>query len=121
MCDVQIVARGTTPTQTFIIPIPFSQIADVNIQYNQHAKNVLAKSTIDVTITDNGDNTTKIEFELTQTETLSFDAGYPVEVQIKVYSASGDVLTSCIKHLAISECLNNAIMNYNESESETDA
>lgn len=90
---------GTTPTHTFTIPADIaSTISKVRIIYSQCGEKVMHK---DVTALTNGAAVVK----LAQAETLKFHNKKPIDIQLKVLTKSGDVLTSDIITRTPYECL----------------
>ena len=82
---------GETITHRFIIPFAKGEIDHVVISYKQNDHILLEK-----TITSNSEDmsvdsafTTKIEYTLNQTESLTFDDDLPFTMQINVYSFGG--------------------------------
>lgn len=72
--------RGTTPTFTFTLPFESSQITSLNLCFVQLGEIVLEKA-----LSDCRPNGNTLQFDLTEEETLRFDAGKGmVEMQLRV-------------------------------------
>lgn len=84
--------RGTTPTNTFSVPIDLSA-ATVYITYAQNNRTVIEKTGDELTF-DSTDGY-KIIVELSQQDTLAFKAG-TVEIQIRAVFETGEALASNI-------------------------
>lgn len=70
--------RGTTPTITISTDIDLTDASKLFVTFKQGAYKRIEKTQDDVTVT-----AENITFLLTQKETLLFDAGVPVDVQIR--------------------------------------
>ena len=84
--------RGTTPTNTFSVPIDLSA-ATVYITYAQSGRTVIEKTGDDLTFDSSAGH--KIVGELSQQDTLAFKAG-AVEIQIRAVFETGEALASNI-------------------------
>ena len=72
--------RGTTPTFTFTLPFESSQITSLNLCFVQWGEIVLEK-----TLSDCRPDGNTLQIDLTEAETLQFDAGKGmVEMQLRV-------------------------------------
>lgn len=70
--------RGTTPTQTFGLPVSGENVKNIRVTYSQDDEIVLEKKFDDVRF-----EGSKVIFELSQEETFKFKAGI-AEVQLRV-------------------------------------
>lgn len=80
--------RGTTPTHRFVLDsdVDMSTIADVRVSYGQHGQEIFSKRLEDVTIDGH-----IISVTLTQEDTLSFNALYDVQIQLRLPLTNGTV------------------------------
>lgn len=97
--------RGTTPKHIFNIPFDTKMIEKVRIIYAQHDYPILIKEKDDCTLQDK-----TITVELTQEETLKFDADYDVQVQMRILTTGGDALASDIKTVSCDEILESVVL-----------
>lgn len=108
------VTRLTTPTQIFEFETDPSDYARVQITYKQGQKNVLVKEKENLTIEEEQQGQTtiwKASFKLTQQETKMFEVSrYPVRIQVRVLTASGDALASDIYLLSVVDVLNDEVL-----------
>lgn len=81
--------QGTTPTHKFSLPFEASCIKAVRIAYEQKGKILLTKELRDCKPEQNGLTT-----QLTQEETLKFDANVNVRVQLHVLTNNDEALAS---------------------------
>lgn len=81
--------RGTTPTHTFTTDIDLTDAEVIFITYEQAGKPVMEKTKEDLTIT-----AETLTVKLTQEETLAFELGKPVEMQIRARFADGTAVAS---------------------------
>ena len=100
--------RGTTPTNTFSVPIDLSA-ATVFITYAQSGRTVIEKTGDDLTF-DSSDGY-KIIVELSQQDTLAFKAG-AVEIQIRCVFETGEALASNIIRTTFDRILKDGVIEY---------
>ena len=95
--------RGTTPLHTFTIPFDTGLIDRVRVIYSQNGQPVLKKDncTLDGNL---------IKVKLTQEDTLSFTASYPVDIQVRVVLHDGEALVSSINKVSVEKCLENEVL-----------
>lgn len=98
--------KGTTPTHTFILPFDVSNIKESKVTYAQNDSEVLSKTAVDCTLTEN-----KIIVELTQADTLKFDASQNVQIQLRVLTQEDKALASKIAVRPVYKVLNNEVMS----------
>lgn len=79
---------GETVMQTFIVPFDITEISYMVVSYLQHDNIVLEKK-VDTGFESQGDGVTKIEFILSQEETLLFHDDAQFDMQCNVYTNSG--------------------------------
>lgn len=94
-----VIAKGSTPKHSFSIPFDTNAVTGIIIIYAQNDEEVFRKTTADCTITDHD-----VSVSLTQSETLSLNAGVPVEVQLVVF-ASGDAMVSNKIEMTVADIL----------------
>lgn len=97
--------RGTTPTHTFKVPFDTSLIKEVRVIYAQADAPIICKETGDCTL--NGDT---IVTTLTQEDTFKFDCKKVVQIQIRVLTKAGEVLSTRVQNICIDKCLDNEVM-----------
>lgn len=98
--------KGTTPTHTFILPFDVANIKQCKVTYAQNDSEVLSKNAVDCTLTEN-----KIIVELTQEDTLKFDASQNVQIQLRVLTQEDKALASKIAVRPVYKVLNNEVMS----------
>lgn len=81
--------QGTTITHIFNLPFTTDTVADVQISYEQNNAIKVEKILADCVLNNN-----TVSCKLTQIETLNFEVGFPVYVQVKVLLKDGNVLAS---------------------------
>ena len=88
-----MIRRGTTPTHTFTVDVDLTQATALYITYKQNDKVVVEKSIEDCTIT-----AETVTVELSQAESLKFNASsnLPVEIQIRAKFVDGTAIASNI-------------------------
>lgn len=98
--------RGTTPTYTFDIPLDASLIADLRLSFAQEGTELVKKTKNDITLEGQ-----KITVRLTQEDTLKFDHGKStVQIQLRVLTTGGDVMTSDIMNVNVWQSLNEEVL-----------
>jgi len=100
--------RGTTPTHIFNLPFDTSLVADLRIIYAQNDKEILVKKLEDCTL--EGQSVSLI---LKEWETFLFDCSKKnVQIQLRVVTHNGEVLTSSIKTVSVDKCLNHEVLQW---------
>lgn len=97
--------RGTTPTHIFNLPFNVEQIADLRIIYAQSDKEVLVKKLEDCTLEGQ-----QVSVILKEYETLLFNCGKDVQIQMRILTVNGETLASHIKLVDVAKCLNNEVL-----------
>lgn len=97
--------RGTTPTHIFNIPFNVSNITALQIIYAQNDEVIILKTKEDCVLEDQTITTT-----LTQEDTLKFNCGLKVQLQVRVLTTSGDALASKVKIIDVGKCLNDEVL-----------
>ena len=98
--------RGTTPTYTFDIPLDASSIADLRLSFAQEGTELVKKTKNDVKLEGQ-----KITIKLTQEDTLKFDhEKSAVQIQLRVLTTGGDVMTSNIMTVNVWQSLNEEVL-----------
>lgn len=99
------IQQGSTPTHEFELPFPTDLVANIVVTYEQNDTVVVEKK---------GD---EVEFDgyiarvsLTQAETLKFQNGKMVKIQLKVKTKEDEVIPSEIIYRGVSEVLNKEIL-----------
>lgn len=85
---------GETITHRFVIPFSKADIDYVVISYKQNEQIMLEKTITSDLILKDTETTCVIEYDLSQTESLSFDDDLPFSMQLNVYSLNGTRHTS---------------------------
>ena len=96
---------GTTPTHTFTLPFEKEMLAEVRITYTQNKKKIITKETDDLEIAGND-----ISLTLTQEETLLFEEGKNVSIQLKIKTTEGLVFNSDIVEMRVDPSLDNEVI-----------
>jgi ABC-type uncharacterized transport system auxiliary subunit len=86
---MKTIYQGSTPTNEFSVPFPAEVIDKVIVTYEQNDAVVLEKHTKDLKIADYS-----VTAKLTQEETMRFESGKIVVIQIKVKTTDGEVIPS---------------------------
>ncbi len=97
--------RGTTPTHTFTLPIDTVDIAKLRLTYCQNKQTVVEKTEADVNLSGK-----RLEYTLSQAESLAFDVKTPVEIQIKMKTYQETVVASKIMRFNVTEVLNEEVL-----------
>lgn len=97
--------RGTTPTHIFNLPFDVEKISEVRVIYAQRDKPILIKTEKDCTLQDQ-----TIKVNLTQEDTFKFDHRKEVQIQVRVLTTTGDVLTSYIQSVDAYKCLKDEVL-----------
>lgn len=96
--------RGTTPQHTFRLPFGTEHVRKVRVLYAQYGLIVLTKE-VD-TFPEEGSFTV----QLTQEETLRFDASCLVEIQLRVLMDDGQAICSAIMRCSVGRCLESGVL-----------
>ena len=97
--------RGTTPTHTFTIPFDTALIKEVRVVYAQADTPIVWKETKDCTLEGKTISTT-----LTQEDTLKFDCKKTVQIQIRVLTTAGEVLSTLVQNIMVEKCLDSEVL-----------
>jgi len=97
--------RGTTPTHMFTLPFETDLLKTIQITYRQFDRIILQKEKKDCTLTEKA-----IKLELTQQESLLFQAEQPVAVQLRVVTDKGKVMASDIACVPVKACLDEEVL-----------
>lgn len=97
--------RGTTPVHRFKLPMDSGMIQTLRLIYAQNGGAVLVKTKGDFTFADSWAQT-----ELSQEETLLFDASQPVEIQARILTTGGEALASGIRRRSVGRLLEDGVM-----------
>lgn len=84
-----IIGRGTSPTNTFEVPVDLTGAVALKIYYSQLGRVVIEKSLPDITVTAD-----RLVTQLTQQETLRLKSTELVDIQIRARMPSGVALES---------------------------
>lgn len=99
--------RGTTPTLEFTMPFDTSLIAELYITITQNGATALEK-----TLSDCNCNDTSVSLTLTQEDTLRLEQKpySDSEMQIRVRTVAGEVLTSDIMSIYVGRILKDGVI-----------
>ena len=99
--------KGTTPTHTFTLPdnIDETAIKEIEITYSQKDSVILTKKTQDCTL-----HNRVITVQLTQQDTFAFNHNLWVEIQVRLLTHAGDVMSSDIFKISTEKCLSNEVL-----------
>ena len=92
--------RGTTPTHTFNTSVSLAAAEVIYITYQQRRQTVVEKTIDDITVAAD-----TLTVELTQEETLLFDAKYPASIQIRARFIDGSAIASNIMTVPVDKIL----------------
>ena len=110
--------RATTPTHIFTLPLAIDTIRRCRVTYSQCGVNVLTRD-VGIEVDDSsgmidlskaGDNETMLTVKLSQTDTVKFADGRDVEIQVRVFTASGDALASEIICVSVNKILDDEVI-----------
>lgn len=101
--------RGTTPTNTFTVPIDLSDYT-VYISYQQNGKILVEKTGEDLTFNTDGDTHT-ITLSLSQEDTLAFAVG-DVQIQLRYVTPTGEANASNIILTNFDRILKDGVITY---------
>lgn len=96
---------GTTPTHTFTIPFDASLIKTVKIVYAQNDVVAFEKRTEDCELQGNTISTT-----LSQEDTFTLNHEYAVQIQLRVLTTMGQVLSSIVYETGVAQCLDSEVL-----------
>lgn len=96
---------GTTPKHEFTLPFDISLVKEFKVTYKQNGKIILEKSLNDFETSAN-----TLSVTLTQEETFLFVEGVNVELQARVLTMGGDVLSSDIRIITAEKCLDREVL-----------
>lgn len=96
--------RGTTPTISFELPFPLSNVNELSLSFKQ-GKTMIVKTLDDVEVIDN-----EYQIKLSQEETLSFKSDLTAEAQLRVKLLTGDVLASDVYTVDVERILKDGVM-----------
>ena len=96
--------RGTTPTLKFTLPYEIA-VSSLYITFMQRGRTILEKTIDDVTL----DGKT-INVELTQDDTLTFTAGQPISIQIRIRDTENKAVASQIIETTAEEVLKDGVI-----------
>lgn len=97
--------KGTTPKHTFTIPLETSELASIRIIYAQDDTQLFVKEMSDCVLEGK-----TISVTLTQEETLKFDDTKLAQIQLRVKTKSGEVLSSDVLVVYVGKCLDTEVM-----------
>ena len=92
--------RGTTPLFEFTLPFSTELLAEAYITFKQGSNVVVEKKMSECTC--EGE---KITVRLTQAETLEFNHGYKVDIQVRAKTIPGEALASDIIQTTVERIL----------------
>ena len=97
--------QGTTPKHIFKIPFDTSTVEKVKVSYAQKDNLILSKDTEDCILLDD-----TISVELTQEDTFSFNKNDLVQIQVRVLTKGGQVLSSDVLTKCVKACLDSEVL-----------
>ena len=99
------ITRGSTPENTFVIPVDEEMVEDIIITYAQNNVEIFRKEMADCTF----DGYT-VSCSLTQEETLMLSSASPVQIQLKIQTGGGNVIVSEEVVIGVKKALNEEVM-----------
>lgn len=97
--------KGTTPTHVFKVPLESAQIQNVEITYSQSDEEAFRKGVSDCVIEDY-----KISVQLKQEDTLKLNHKKKVQIQIRVRTVNGEVMSSRVIQREVEQCLSGEVL-----------
>lgn len=97
--------RGTTPLMRFCLPFNADLLDEVYITIAQNGETVIEKSMKDCDTDENN-----LAFRMTQEDTLKFEDGQWVEIQMRVRMKSGEALASQIERTTVQRILKDGVI-----------
>ena len=97
--------RGTTPTHIYNLPFDSSLIKELRIVYAQKNDELFTKTLPDCTASGS-----EIRCTLTQEETFLFDFNLLVQIQLRILTTGGDVVSTKIFTKSVDECLKEEVL-----------
>ena len=97
--------RGTTPTHTFTLPIDTKLLTSIKITYAQDDRVIFSKNTEDCRLEGN-----TVKVTLTQEETFKFEADKHVQIQVRVLTNTGDLVSSSVMCVTVGKCLDGEVI-----------
>lgn len=97
--------RATTPTHEFTLELDPTLISQIRITYAQSGEIIVTKNTEDITL---DGNVAKVR--LAQEETIKFDAGKTVEIQVRILTTGNDALASEVMKIPCLRILDDGVM-----------
>ena len=97
--------RGTTPKHIFALPFDVDMIAKIRIIYRQNKEIILTKTNDGVVL-----DGKRVEVTLSQEDTLAFQSGHKVEIQVRVLLNDETAMASDIYTIPCGCCLENEVI-----------
>lgn len=97
--------RGTTPTHMFTLPFEVALVKEIRILYAQKEKVLFTKETADCVMEGN-----MVSVTLTQEDTFKFDCKNHIQIQLRVLTTDGQVLSTPIKYVDVGTCLDSEVI-----------
>lgn len=97
--------RGTTPTHTFTLPFDVGNVKEARVIYAQNGQEIFTKTTEECTLAGN-----TLSTRLTQEETFLLDSALSVQIQLRILTQLGEVLTSDIENVLVGQCLDDEVL-----------
>lgn len=95
----------TTPTFAFTLPFDTSSVSKARISFGQDKRELVKKTEAAITMQEK-----VISCELTQKESGMFDDRKPMQIQLKVKTLNGNVLSTDIYEVDVGASLNKEIL-----------
>ena len=96
--------RGTTPTVSFELPFPLSNVDSLSLTFKQ-GSTMVVKSLEDIEVINDA-----CHIKLSQEETLAFNSNSVAEVQLRVKLLTGDTLASEVYSVEVERILKDGVM-----------
>jgi len=100
-----MIRKGTTPTQSFVLPFDSSKITAVKITYKQGNDIVLEKRLSDCSIEPD-----RITVRLSQEDTFKFVNAKPLQIQLRVVTIGGDALATKVYQEQVEQSLDEEVI-----------
>ncbi len=102
--------RATTPKHMFLFETDPEEFVRILVTYQQDDRILLEKEKDDLTIEAGDDGGYVAWFRMSQEESKLFSGGKRAQVQVRVLTASGEVLASEKENISVHDVLNDKVM-----------
>ncbi|MBO7330156.1 MAG: hypothetical protein J6W00_15460 [Lentisphaeria bacterium] len=97
--------RGTTPTLRFVLPFEADMLDTAYITMTQDGEKVLEKTLEDCEAEEN-----MLSLKMSQEDTLAFEDGRGVEIQVRAKMKTGEAIASQIERTTVQRILKDGVI-----------